>query len=249
MSALHELLAVEGDLAGTAKRVQEEAEKTFTSRTERFVGSVKTLKMADDARSMEEEAAFEEAQIATTVDEKLDYTWKSLVQSMDAFVQKEATNQTAKADIIVDGNTLISDVPVTALLGFETKLARVRRMYEVIPTLQPGTEWIQHSERSDVWIAKNPEVRTKTEKEVVPVELSPATKEHPAQVTERAKESVVGVFNIKRSSGMISPTRKSVLLGRIDKLIRAVKQARMRANKAEVLKVEMGNVFKDFIHA
>jgi hypothetical protein len=47
---------------------------------------------------------------------------------------------------------------------------------------------------------------------------------------------------------MITPARKSELLDRIDKLLRAVKKARQRANGTEVVKVNVGKSIMDFIN-
>ena len=46
---------------------------------------------------------------------------------------------------------------------------------------------------------------------------------------------------------MISPSEKSVLLSRIDKLIMAVKQARQRANTQEVVKTTIGKEIFNYI--
>ena len=47
---------------------------------------------------------------------------------------------------------------------------------------------------------------------------------------------------------MISPAEKSAILGRLDKLTRAVKKARQKANTAEVTKVTIGEELFKYIH-
>ena len=151
---------------------------------------------------------------------------------------------------MVDGETIAENVPATALLGLETKLKELRRTYEAIPNLQPGVKWEAHLEKENIFVAANPEVKTRTEKVMEPVVLYEATDKHPAQVKEASKDIVIGTFTIDRESGMISSARKSALLGRIDKLIRAVKKARMEANGEEVVeKISIGKALHDFIHA
>ena len=48
-------------------------------------------------------------------------------------------------------------------------------------------------------------------------------------------------------SGMISSAQKSAILGRMDKLIRATKKARQRANTQEVVKVTISKKLIDFL--
>jgi len=248
MSQLHELLAVEGDLAGQSQKIMAETIKSF-GRNELFNGHTKVLKMDDENRQGEEEAGFESVKLTTTVKKRLDYTWDSLIRHIDAFSQKERTNQEAKADIIVDGAIIAKDVPVTSLLGLEKRLKEIRSIYDSIPTLQQGVEWVESpNDGEDIFKSKYPEVRTKTDKVLIPVVLYEATKEHPAQVKEVVKDVVVGKFVTEKVSGMVTSAQKSNWIGRIDDLIRAVKQARKRANNTEVVKVEIGKKFFDFIN-
>jgi len=247
-SQLHQILAVEGDLIGEAKRVEEEAIHTF-GKSERFTGHTKTLKMVDDNRSYEEAAGCEHVELTTTVAEKLAYIRDAITRAWDCSLQKEKTNQVANANLVVDGVTIATGVPATALLGLETRLKELRRVVESVPTLQPGIKWEPHTEKPNVFVASEAEVKNKTEKVMEPVILYPATKEHAAQVKESTKDVVVGTFTIERVCGMISPTQKSVLIGRIDTMLRAVKKARMEANCTEVVEGTIGKAIFDFILA
>lgn len=241
---LHQLLPVETNLQGLSKKVMEEAVGTFGKR-ERFTGIVKTLKMFDDARKGEE--ATEVQDITTTVDEKLAYVEEAVARYWDAFLQKESTNQEASADLIVEGKVLASNVPATALLGFETKLKELRAMYEAIPTLAPGIKW----ESTDVpGVFSNPheEERMKTEKTIQFKEVSKATDKHPAQVEKWTADVPVGKYVTTTTSSAMPVSRKSELLARIDKLIQAVMAARMAANSTEIVNVAIGSALIDFIH-
>lgn len=246
---LHELLAVEGDLQGTFRERVAETTQTFNKRTEHFRGHHKTLKMKDEGRSFEEPAAEDHQKLESTVDEKLDYTKKDVIRYFDAFLQKERTNQDACADLEVDGEVIAKAIPATALLGFENKLKDVRSYYQAIPTLPPGTHWeIDETERPGVFKAREPEVREKTEKDIEHKVVVKPTDHHPAQIAERSITKTVGVFTTERWCGMITPGRKSELLGRLDKLIRACKQARQRANSTQVVKRTIGEEMFNYIH-
>lgn len=165
--------------------------------------------------------------------------------------QKEATNQSAQADIVLpNGTVLIKNVPATLLLGFETKLTKLREMYDAIPTLQPGVEWVEDPQASmqGVYKATKDEMGLKTEKDFNFRILVKPTPEHPAQVEKWTADKPVGEYKRVRISGMLTPKQKSDLLGRLDTLIGSIKKARMRANTQEVKDFSIGKVIFDYLH-
>src|SRR5574343_744210 len=105
MSKLHEILAVESDLEGHYKRIVGETTNVFT-KVEHFSGAHKILTMFDEARQREAEAAEVHQELTTTVKRKLSYTEDAVVRYLDVVLQKESTNQEAKADLVVDGQIL-----------------------------------------------------------------------------------------------------------------------------------------------
>lgn len=246
-SVLHELLAVEGDLDGAHQKIVEETRVTFTKKAEHFMGFHKKLEIVvDDGIKHPEEFKA----IDTTVQAKLDHMKKTEIRYFDALLQKEATNQIAYADLIIDGVTIAEALPATFLLGMETRLKHLRSAYEVIPTIQPGIEWVLDPTQGDhIYMTAKPSEKLKTETVIEPVVLYPATKEHPAQVKEVSKVNIVGKYVQFNWSGMITPAEKSVLLGKMDKLIRAFKQARQRANTSEVVRRTVGAEIFAYIHA
>jgi hypothetical protein len=247
---LHELLAVEQDLAGTFKNILEETKTTFNKKTAHFMSAHRVLKYYDEEKERAEKAPEEHQAMQTTVQKKLDYQQKHIVRYLDAVLQKEKTNQKAVADIVVDGITIASNVPATFLLGLESKLKQVRDVYSAIPTLQPQIEWTEDPDKGEgVFKMKHAEETYKTEKVIVPQILYEATKEHPAQVEKIQETKNVGKYTKNVWSGMITSAQKSVVLGKIDKLIRAVKKARQRANSVEIEKVDIGKALFDHINS
>ncbi|KKL18768.1 hypothetical protein LCGC14_2472220 [marine sediment metagenome] len=243
MAKLHELLAVEPDLEGNYKKILEETKNTFTKKSDHFFGFHRRLELfGDDKHDTPEEYK----EMATTVHAKLDYQKKSIVRYLDAVLQKEATNQQAIADLTIDGIEIAKGVPATFLLGLENKLKQVRAVYEVSPTLPPGHKWVPDETKGDhVYSMDHPEEQFKSEKIFKVQVLYDATKEHPAQVEKIPETKDVGKYVKHIWSGMISPAEKSVILGRIDKVIRGVKKARQRANATEVVKRTIGKeIFK-----
>jgi len=248
MSKLHEVLAVEEGLAGTAKKIIEETRVTFEKKPEHFQGAVKIYQPFAEG-SVEDERPVERKELVTTVADRLAYTLASITPWLDAVLQKEATNQTACAAIEVDGVIIAKDVPATFLLGLETKLKDLREVCDKIPTLQAGIAWELDptQDGTGVYKTKHPIERLRTEKVTKPVVLYPHSDKHPAQVKEVSEDKNVGKWVDTHWSGMYSPAQKSALLGRIDTLLRAVKQARQRANCAEVLSVSIGDKLSQFI--
>lgn len=241
---LHELLAVEGDLEGVYKNILQETATQFTKHPDRYWGQIQRVEFLDADAPGEADVHKE---MDDTVKAKLEYSAEHVVRYLDAVLQKEMTNQTAKADIVIDGVTIASDVPVTFLLGLETKLKHIRQnLYETIPTLQPGIKWeLDEAQGPDIYKMAYPEEKFRTKKNIKNHILYEATKEHPAQVETYTEDERIARVITDKWCGMITPAEKSVILGRLDKLTRAVKKARQKANSAEVVSATIGaEIFK-----
>lgn len=244
---LHELLAVETDVEGLYRKVIEEAIVTFTKKADHFFGFSKVLTMFDDTK--QKENLTENKEMVTTVGDKLNYVKDFIIRYFDVVLQKEKTNQTANADLVVDGKVIASNLPATFLLGMETKLKKVREMYESVPTLPPGYSWTEDEKLGKgIFTTKQNDV-LKTAKTLIYTLFVPATDKHPAQGRDHEENIPVGRYVTTMQYGMLTPARKSLLLGNIDKLILACKQARQRANCAEVQYEEIGKTIMDFINS
>lgn len=246
MTKLHELLAVAGDTAATQTKINEEAKGTFSKKPELFLASTTSvLHLAESEKELDTE---ESKEMTTTVADKLKYIVRANVRALDVYLQKEAANQKAVGDIIIDGKAIAEKVPATALLGLETKLAELRKVYEAIPTLAPGPKWEIDSQRGVDVYRSSAETKFRTRKTLKPVLMHPPTEHHPAQVQAVNEDVPVARIVEQKWSGMLTSAQKSDLLERIDQLIRAVKRARQRANMETVEKREIGNVLFKHIH-
>ena len=247
MAKLHELLAVENDLEGTYRKILNETVTTFTKKTDHFLGQIRTLELFD---AEAKQHAPETKTMDTTVQDKLDYQNKHIVRYLDAVLQKELTNGIARADIVIDGKVIAQDLPATFLLGLETKLKHIRETYSQIPTLAPGIEWVKDEKAgTNVYKTAKPDEKFQTKTIVKPFVIYEATKEHPAQVREISEVVDIGKYERTITSGMISSADKTVLLGKIDKLIRATKKARQRANSTKVIQASVGNELINYIES
>lgn len=245
MGKLHEVLAVETDLKATADKLLKETLSTFGSKAGHFESSHVQFKA--DAENAPAEAP-EFKPMVDRVRDKLLYTTKAVSKYFDSVMQKESTNQKAKADLVLDDETVLAtSVPATMLLGLEAKLKEVRAIYEAAPTLAPGEDW-QKAEDEGKGLHKAISEKVRTSKQEEHQIIVPPTREHPAQVARQVKDIRVGKVVTTKTSSLFTPGEKSDVLARIDSLIRAAKKARMRANDTTVEKVTIGEKIFDYIH-
>jgi hypothetical protein len=237
----HALLAVESDVKKQADFILHESIGVF-KRHEHFISEHKTyVPLEEDGLSMPDE----KTELTTTVDERLKYSQKALIRLMDLILQKESTNQVAKADLVVEGKTIAKDIPATALLSLEGRLKQIREMYVAIPTLKPGVLWrAEEGGKPGVYMAPET-VRFKTEKRSNCQVVVPATEHHPAQVDKSTVDVRIGEWHILTRCSMWSSAKQAEVLDRIDTLIRAVKKARQKASDQTVVVNNIGkNIFE-----
>lgn len=249
MGQLHQLLTVEATLLESTNAVGEETVKIFQSKHHLLKGAVIKLEMFGEGNEAIEEMGTSVQTITTTVKDRLDYTKKYWVNWLDCILQKEITNQTvAKADLIVDGETILKDVPATFLLGLESKLKHLKKMFLSAPTLKPGIDWqLDEAAGKGVYKNPNPEVKVKTAKIHCSKTIAPATKEHREQVETWTEDQPIGKITTLETSGNITPAEKNRYLDNIDALIIAVKIAREKANGAKAATEKIGDKLFSFI--
>ena len=242
---LHELLAVEGDLGGAAKKLIGEAITTFSKRADHFMGQTVRYEHLDEDRVKEDYT--DDHAMVTTVSDKLRYLVPPISKHIDALMQKDLTNTEAVADLVVDGTVIAENLPATFLLGLESYLQRLRAVYNAIPTLKPGIRWESDPTQDNVFIAPE-QTAFRAEKVKVHKIVVDATEHHPAQIDMWYEDRKVARIIKTETSGTLTPLAKSKILGRVDTLIRAAKKARQRANRAEIVKRNLGSSLFDYIH-
>lgn len=237
MAKLSELLAAEKTPNGAWNQLQEDTTKKFKNSTHFFDGHSKSLSMIEDnpGNVAIQDQAREEKPVTTTVYDTLEYALSIFARAEDLQYQKNLTNRQAAGTVMWKGSPLLKDLPIDELLGLEARLTKIRAIYADMPTLDASKHWTPDTQSgAHVWVTKYTEETTKTEKQVVPVVMSAATKEHPAQVQPISKDVVVGKFTVTRRSGAATAVQKSEAIKRVDELLIEIKQARMRANETEV---------------
>jgi hypothetical protein len=245
---LHEVLAVEKSLEKAYDDSLEEAKNTFSKKGQHLIGfSKRYFPLNEEDAHMA--GVVESQEVEETVPGKLEFVFKHFTKFLDGVLQKERTNQDARADIVLpDGTVLATDVPATFLLGLENKLRKIRSVIAEAPTLTAGVKWEKDpAQGNDIYVRSEPEKRDRTKKVHEHKIMVPATKEHPAQVHQWEEDKKIGHYETMQWSGRISPHDKSMYLGRVDDLLRAVKKARQRANSTDLVKVEIGKKLTGFL--
>lgn len=245
MPKLHELLAIEADRGNAADSIMAEAIVTFSKKTDHFEGLVRTVSYLNEGRSGENTS--EEKALITTVDAKLGHVAGIVGRFYDVLLQKETTNGEAKADLIVNGKTIGTGLPATFLLGMETRLKKLRELLLLAPTIAPGIVWADDASRGKGVFRSPPKTTFKTEKQVKYIELSPATDKHAAQMKDWTEDVNVARVDTTQWVGAWSVSRKAEVLDKVDELLVAVKQARQRANVAEVKPAAIGKAIFDYL--
>jgi len=246
---LHQLLSVEPDLRTKATKILQETIATFSKKSDHFDGFSRVYEpLQEEEGVVTKRFAPELKHVVTTVTEKINYTVKSIVSAIDAQISKEETNASggAKAELTV-GMIDFGEWSAQALLALESQLIKIRAIYVAIPTLDPAKRWELDPNSNDIYTTPENEVY-KTEKRAKVITLAPPTKEHPAQTQLINIDQQVGVIKVVHNSGRITPKLKSEYLGRVDKLIIAVKKARSQANQVEVVNKKIGRKLFDYIN-
>ena len=248
MGKLHELLAVKKDAKNKSGKIINETRETFSKRQDHFTGLTKKYESFSEELKYQEEELSESKEMVTTVDAKLKYFLKHMVDVMDLDYQTDLTNRIAKADIIVEGIIIATDVPAVTLLSLEEYLANIRSVVDAIPTLEPGTKWIPCPEMGDhVYQTAMPDVKIRSKKMNVYKEISKATDKHPAQIATETQDVAIGKYIEIKFSGRITPAEKARIMDRLEKLIIGVKKARSRANEETIAEGSIANKLVDYL--
>ncbi len=249
-SKLHQVLAVEKELAAQSKTILTETVKVFKEPS-LFNGFVKTLKMFDSSREDEEASQRTFNNITTDVMSRVNYAIPFLTRHLDCIFQKEATNGIAKASVMIDGTgVLLKDVPAVTLLRMEKELAAYRAVFAKIPTQQAGIDYVLDESMPGAIYKTAEQVKTqKIEKNIEFRVAAKATEQHPAQIKELMINEQVGEYTETKWTGCITSKKKMEIMSKFEILIQAVKIARSKANNAEIVKVDSTKNMLEWIFA
>lgn len=157
----------------------------------------------------------------------------------DVLAACEYGNQTASANLCVEGTVLIQEAPVGLLLFLDKRFKDLRTFVEKMPVLDQNEDWTQ--DPTSGLFKTEKQTTHKTALRIRPIVKYDATKEHPAQTELLKEQAIIGWWDTVKSSGAMTVPRQRQLLARLDALIRAVKFAVEAANTEEVSAKNVGD--------
>lgn len=243
MTKLNQIIAIEGGLKTSTKRAETDAYHKI-QKSALLNGISRTYKPKDEEGDT---LPSESTLVQTRVEDVLSEVSDSLTKLFDVTLTKEYANTQAKADVVVDGKTIVKDAPVTYLLFLDKQLTDLKTFITALPTLDPAEKWSKNAATGDWETEVTQTVRTKK----VPKNWvkAVATDKHPAQVEIFHEDVIVGTWNTTKFSGAIPRERVTTLLNRVNDLSTAVKFAREEANSADITDVKTGSKVFDYLFA
>lgn len=179
----------------------------------------------------------ESTQVQISAETVLKDTAELVAKLYDTTATIDAANCTARADLAVNGQVLLKDLPVSTLLFLEKQVQDLVSTIRVLPTLDPADRW-SFDEATNSWRSE-PYSTVRTKKVLRNHVRAEATDKHPAQVDTFAEDTTVGTWTTVRFSGAMPATRVATLVTRAEELLRAIKMTREAANQEPAPKKEI----------
>lgn len=241
MTALHKLLAVEK----TRKNVAERAKTGVyhaAQRTALFVGLTRTYApIAEDGETMPDEETFPQLRGDQLLNEFRD----AQAALLDLVASKDEGNTAARADVVVGGEVLLPQVPVTTLLFLEKQATDLRAMISKLPVQDPTIVWTWDPSTS--LYRSRPEQTNRGKKVPRVLMKAPATDRHQADTEVWHEDVVVGRYTTTRFTSALPAETIRVYGERIEAFLEAVKTAREEANTHDVGEVHVGQKIFSYV--
>ena len=189
--AQHELLAIKNGQQAKWTSLSTQHKDKFQKKTDYRRFSM-IFEPVGEGQPPIDETTPEQSTLKSTVRADLAFLYDEIFGNLvDTAFRVNVTNTTAKADVVVDGKTVFTNVPVIALLELEKQLQEWRKVVDTTPQLEDRGFIPDTSQISGVYKAKDVR-KARTKKVTVPLVLAPATDKHPAQVKEGYEDLPVG---------------------------------------------------------
>lgn len=241
MTKLNQLIAIASSKKANAKKEEEKAYHAF-QKVELFNGLKREYKPIDDAG---EKLPPESKKLQLSVNELVDKTAQSVKDMINVVVGQDIGNQHAVGSVVVDGETLLENVPAVSLIFLEKQLRDLQTYITKIPVLDPTETWTLDQ---NTGLYTSDEVQKhRTTKQQVPVVLYDATEHHPAQTQLITKDQLVGYWHEKKFSSAWPETKRTAALEKVSKLIEAVIRAREEANNVKVEDSDVGTKVMNYL--
>lgn len=240
---LNQIIAVEKNIKSRALQDLTEAHHSL-QKTALLAGISRTYRPKDEEG---EQLPPESTKVQLKSEEIIRKTSETLSKLFDVVATKDWANCQAKANVVVDGQTILSNVPATYLLFLEKQLVDLHTFIKKLPVLDAAETWA-FDQSADCW-ATEPVLTTRTKKVPRNHVKAEATEHHPAQVEVYYEDVTVGNWRTIKFSGSLPARRVNELLARVEKLQEAVKFAREEANNLEVEDIKTGEAVLGYLFA
>ena len=234
MAKLNQIIAIEKGIKSKSVQQLAESQKNL-QKASVFSGISRTYRPKDEDG---EQLPPESNKVQVKADEIIRETTEILTKLFDITATKDWTNCHARADVVVDGQTLLTQVPVSYLLFLEKQLTDLQAFLKKLPTLDPSETW-NFDPNSDCW-ATEPIQTLKTFKMPRNHVKAEATEHHPAQVEVYYEDVTIGYWRTVKFSGALPQARIHEFMNRLEKLQQAVKFAREEANNTDAEEQRVG---------
>ena len=229
MPKLNQINAVVTARKGDAEKQITELYKLI-QKEQLFTGRERTYRPLDEING--QKLPPESQRVQQRADDLIRQAREKWTELWNLILTQDTGNQSAKADIVVDGKTVLAHVPVTTLLFLDKQVNDLETFVSKLPTPDPAEEWAHDPNSGLLRSRANESLRTSKEPTVI-VKYD-ATKEHPAQTELFTKDVPVGTWTQILYSGCIAADRKNAILARVRKLQDAIKVAKEQANLLEI---------------
>ena len=245
-SKLNQIIAVEKGIKTKTGRIVSDAHHTL-KKQDLFNGHAKTFKPADEDPSKPTGEALppDNMKVKFRVEEIIKKARNGWAELFNITAMRDFGNTVAKSDVVVDDTVVLENVPVTYLLFLEKQLDDLYTFVSKLPTLDPGEIW-EKDLNQDMYATK-PADTIRTKKMSRAFVLYEATTEHPAQVKEIVEDVLHGTWSTIKYSTALRVSDLNVYLEKVEKLQRAVKFAREKANEQEVDKNKIGEQLLKYV--
>jgi hypothetical protein len=238
---LSQVIAVEKQVKSKVNSEGAELHKA-NQKPDLFSGMSRSYEKKDEEG---EDLPGEQKLVQQRASENLDLWSQLWIELLDVVGTKDWGNCGARTDLVVNGEKIVENVPVTYLIWLEKQLDDFRTFVDKLPVLDPSKAW-RYEASSGLYVTDA--IRTARHKKVARVLLKvEATEHHPAQAEVIYDDVLVGYWSNISTSGALPESRRRQLLERTDAMKKAVKQAREEANSEKVEEVTVGAKIANWI--
>lgn len=241
MAKLNQIIAVEKSVKSQSFQELTEAHQTL-QKPALLAGISRSYRPKDEEG---EQLPPESTRVQLKAQDVIRDTVAALTRLFDVTATKDWANCVAKADVVVDGRTLLRQVPATYLLFLEKQLVDLHTFVKKLPVLDASESWTFDAS-TDAY-ATEPVQTLRTKKMPRNHVKAEATDKHPAQVEVYYEDVTIGYWRTVKFSGSLPAQRVNELLARVERLQEAVKFAREEANSIEVEDQKVGATFFDYL--